>query len=165
MCRIGSSWHHHWIHRPTAGSCIFKASPFREGFFKMGFLMKTIRNFDKKKQEVTPGKIKQPRRKPWFWLQQINKDGWQGRKWAEKNRGSISDEIYRNLFKTKHKKSTFCTFNFCVVFAVHDSVNEFRRATAGMCKFKVSPMHVGIFMKNILHKNRSKKTRQAKAKS
>ena len=101
--------------------------------------------------------MKQPRRKSGFWIQQLNKDGWQGRKRAEKNRGNISDEIYRNLFKAKPKKSTFSTFDFRVVFAVHDSVMDTRRATAGMCKFKVSPMHVGIFMKKILHINRSKK--------
>ena len=70
--------------------------------------------------------------------------------------GKNSDGNCRNLFKTKPKKSTFCTIAFCVVFAVHDSIIDNRRAAVGKVKVKISPMHREIFLEKLLHENLSR---------
>ena len=67
--------------------------------------------------------------------------------------GKKSDEKCRNHCTTESNKSTHIIFDFCVVFAGQDMVIDTRRATAGKCKFKISPMQKGIFIKKVISKN------------
>ena len=67
--------------------------------------------------------------------------------------GIFSDEICRNLFKTKPTKSKLCFFDFVVVFAARDIVIDIRMATAGAsskihrCKKDRQKNHLGTIKK------------------